>query len=88
MIIGRVRFPATSRANEFEAHVVDPTLLMASLFFGTLGTAYFVFGKKSGRVVPIGSGITLMVLPMMLPGVAALLVVSSLVAAVPFIVRE
>lgn len=65
---------------------MDPLFLTASLFFGTLGTAMFVFGKRAGRVVPMGSGLALMILPGLLPGLTALLVVSALVATLPFII--
>lgn len=67
---------------------MDPLLLTASLFFGTVGTAMLVFGKRSGRLVPIGSGLALMVLPYVLPGIVALTIVSSLVASLPFFIRE
>lgn len=59
--------------------------LMASFFFGLLGTAMFVFGKKSGRVVPLVCGIVLMVLPALMPSVLAMTLACSLVAAVPFV---
>jgi hypothetical protein len=67
---------------------MDPLLLTASLFFGLLGTAMFVFGKKSGKMIPLGSGLALMVLPTILPGFTAMVVVSSLVASLPFFIRE
>lgn len=66
---------------------MDASVLMASLFFGTLGTAMLVFGKRAGRLVPIGSGIALMVLPCVIPGAVAMTIVCALVAAVPFFVR-
>ena len=73
---------------ESDAVSVDATLLMASLFFGTLGTAYFMFGKSAGKIVPIGSGILLMIVPYMLPGMISMMLVSSLLAALPFVIRE
>lgn len=66
---------------------MDPSILMASLFFGTLGTAMLVFGKRAGRLVPIGAGIALMVLPCVIPGAMMLTLACTLVAAVPFLVR-
>ncbi len=67
---------------------MDPLSLTASLFFGMIGTGLFMFGKRAGRIVPIGSGIALMILPCVLPGVLSLTIVSSLVASAPFFIRE
>ena len=60
--------------------------LMASFFFGLLGTAMFVFGKKAGRMVPLTCGVALMILPSVVPGVAAMVAVCLIVSAVPFVV--
>ena len=60
--------------------------LMASFFFGLLGTAMFVFGKKGGRIVPLVCGIVLMVLPSLMPSVLAMCLACSLVAAVPLVI--
>lgn len=60
--------------------------LMASFFFGLLGTAMFVFGKKSDRVVPLVCGIVLMVLPSLMPSVLAMTLACSLIAAVPLLI--
>lgn len=76
-----------SRSNSI-VRIMDPLLLTASLFFGTLGTAMFMFGKSNGKLVPLGSGIALMVLPCVLPGILSLTIVSSLVASAPFFIRE
>ena len=48
----------------------------------------FTFGKKSGRFVPMGSGVGLMVIPSLLPGMAAVLVVSTILTALPFFIRD
>lgn len=59
--------------------------LILSFFFGLLGTAMFVFGKRSGRVVPLVCGVVLMVMPALMPSVVAMTIACSLVAAVPFL---
>jgi hypothetical protein len=66
---------------------MDMTPLMFSLLFGLIGTGYFLFGKKEGRIVHMGSGMALMVLPSVLPGVA-MVIVSLILCAVPFVLRD
>ena len=45
----------------------------------------FVFGKKSGRTVPLVCGIVLMVIPSLMPSLLAMTLACSLIAAVPFL---
>lgn len=66
---------------------MDTTGLMLSLLFGLIGTGLFLFGKREGRVLYIATGLALMVLPPFLPGVAAI-IVSLILCAVPFLLRE
>jgi hypothetical protein len=66
---------------------MDMTPVMFALVFGLIGTGYFMFGKKEGRIVHMGSGLALMVLPGFLPGVA-MVIVSLILCAVPFVLRD
>ena len=66
---------------------MDMTPLLFSLLFGLIGTGYFLFGKREGRVVHMGSGLALMVLPGFLPGVA-MVIVSLILCATPFLLRD
>jgi len=63
------------------------TPLVFSLVFGMIGTGYFMFGKREGRIVHMGSGLALMVLPGFLPGVA-MVIVSLILCATPFVLRD
>ena len=60
--------------------------LIASFFFGLVGTAMCCFAKKAGRAVPMACGVALMVLPGVVPGVGAMVVACLIVTAVPFLV--
>jgi len=67
---------------------IDGNLLMASLLFGTVGMGMLMFGKKSGRMVPIAAGLALVVVPYFLSNLIALLLVGGALSAAPWIVRE
>jgi hypothetical protein len=47
-----------------------------------------MYGKSMGRLVPIGAGMALMIVPYFIANVIALLVVCLALAAVPFFLRE
>ena len=66
---------------------MDMTPLVFSFVFGLVGTGFFLFGKREGRMVHMGSGLGLMVLPSVLPGVS-MVIVSLLLCAAPFILRD
>ena len=67
---------------------MDTTSLMLGLLFGSIGMGYFMFGKKQGRMVPLGAGVGLMAVPMFLtnPIVCSGVCVAMMIA--PFVIRD
>jgi hypothetical protein len=43
--------------------VPSPTAIMLNLFFGVIGMAYFIYGKKQSHLVALFAGLALMVVP-------------------------
>ena len=62
--------------------------LWVSLVFGAIGAGMFLYGKKAGRMVPLGAGLGLMVVPYFIPNVILMAVVSCAMTALPWVVRE
>jgi hypothetical protein len=58
------------------------------VIFGSLGMAYLVYGKKAGRLVPIGAGLGLLIIPYFIANVTALLIVCLVFTAVPFFLKD
>jgi hypothetical protein len=67
---------------------MDFNNLMLSFLFGMIGMGMFMFGKKAGRLVPLGAGLALMVVPYFIPNLIALLVVCCALCVTPLVVRE
>jgi hypothetical protein len=67
---------------------MDTTNLMLSLLFGMVGAGMILFGKKAGRLVPLGAGLGLCVFPYFLSNTLALVFVCLSLCVVPFIVRD
>ena len=55
------------------------------LFTGLLGTAYFIYGKKQRKIVPILSGIGLCIVPYILSGWVSSSLVSVVLCLLPFL---
>ena len=66
---------------------MDTTGLIFSLFFGLVGAGMLAFGKQTGRVVPMGSGLALMLVPSMLPAAAGI-ILGLVLCAAPVLFRD
>ncbi len=65
----------------------DETSLVWSLFFGIIGFAYFSYGRKQKRPIPLVSGIGLMIYPYFVSGLNLLIIIGVCLIALPYFVR-
>jgi len=61
--------------------------LLLGVVFGAVGLAYFVYGKKQQRFVPLLCGIGLMVFPYFMSNTVLLVVVGLALSAIPYFFR-
>jgi hypothetical protein len=62
------------------------TSLRAGVFTGAVGMAYFVYGKRQARYVPMLAGMVLCVYPYFVDSLLWLCVIGGLLMAAPFLV--
>lgn len=67
---------------------MDPTSLFVGLFLGSIGTGYFIYGKKQNQLMPMLSGFGLCVLPYFISSYLLLAFVSLALMAGPFLIRS
>jgi hypothetical protein len=67
--------------------VPSPTLIMLNLFFGVIGMAYFVYGKKQGHLVALISGLALMVVPYFIGNPYLLAAICGAIMAAPKFIK-
>lgn len=65
----------------------DPTTLLWSVLFGGIGGGFFIYGRRQKRIIPLLSGIGLMVFPYFVTGTFSILTVGSMLMALPYFVR-
>ena len=58
--------------------------LLWGVVFGSVGLAYFVYGKKQGRFVPLLCGIGLMAFPYFISNTVLVVVVGLALSIVPY----
>lgn len=62
--------------------------LFVGMITGAFGLAYFIYGKKQGKMIFMGAGIALMVYPYLIGSIVVLIVVGLILVALPFVLRE
>jgi hypothetical protein len=66
---------------------MSTSLLVLGVIFGSIGLGYFLYGKKQRAVVPLVSGLVLMVVPYFISNTIVLVVVGGVISAIPYFVR-
>ena len=66
---------------------MDQALLLWGLLFSAIGMAFFIYGRKQKRAVPLVCGIVLMAYPYFVPSTIWLVVIGVMLCAVPYFVR-
>jgi len=67
--------------------VPSAAVLLWGVVFGSLGLAYFVYGKKQQRFVPLLCGIALMAFPYFISNTIVLVVIGLVLSLVPYFFR-
>ena len=62
--------------------------LLWGFVFGTVGFGYFVYGKKQQRLPPLLCGIALMVFPYFVTNNVAVVLIGTVLLALPYFLRQ
>ena len=66
---------------------LDPGKLFIGFLFGMVGMGYFMFGKKRGSYLFMGSGMGLGLFPYFVDALWAILLVGAFLTALPFVIK-
>ena len=66
----------------------DPSYLLTSLVFSSIGLGYFIYGKKQKQKVVLYSGISLMVYPYFITSVSTVVLGGLVLMAAPKIAKR
>ena len=80
------RYDAPDQHNAGEV-ALNASTLWWGLLFGSIGLGFFIYGRKQRAIVPLLSGLGLMVFPYFVSGTAWLLVSGAALVAIPYFVR-
>jgi len=63
------------------------SMMVWSMFFGSIGMGFFIYGKKQKALVPFLTGLALFVFPYFISDVYTLVITGTILVAVPYFVR-
>ena len=66
---------------------MNTSMLLWSLLFSSIGLGFFVYGKKQKAVVPLLSGLGLMIYPYFISNAILLVAIGAVLIALPYFVR-
>jgi hypothetical protein len=66
---------------------MNTSTLIWGVLFGSIGLGFFVYGKKQKAVIPLFSGIGLMVFPYFVSNVYILVSSGIVLVALPFLIK-
>lgn len=61
--------------------------LVWGMLFGAIGIGFFTYGRRQRALVPLFTGIALIVFPYFVPNVTVLLIVGAVLVAIPYFIR-
>ena len=61
--------------------------LIWGVIFGSIGLGFFVYGKKQKAIIPLFSGIGLMVVPYFISNMYILILSGIVLVALPYLIR-
>jgi hypothetical protein len=64
------------------------TNLLVGAITGLFGVAYFVYGRKQGKMIFLATGIALMVYPYLFGNLAALIIIGAILLPLPFVFKD
>ena len=66
---------------------MNTSLLLWSLLFSSIGLGFFMYGKKQKAVVPLLSGLGLMIYPYFVSNTILLVAIGAALMVLPYFVR-
>ena len=64
----------------------SPSTLIWGVIFGSIGLGFLVYAKKQKAIIPLLSGVGLMVLPYFISNIYVLILLGIVLAALPYFI--
>jgi hypothetical protein len=68
--------------------MMNVSVLMWGILFGSIGVGFFVYGKKQQAIIPLISGMVLCICPYVVTNVYLLVLTGIVFTALPFVIKR
>jgi len=65
----------------------NASLLVWGMLFGSIGVGFFIYGKKQQKIVPLITGLLLLIFPYFISNIYLLISTGAILIALPYFVR-
>jgi hypothetical protein len=72
---------------KYERLYMSISTLMWGIIFGSIGLGFFVYGKKQKAIIPMLSGIALMVFPYFISNLYIMILSGIFLVALPYFIK-
>jgi len=79
--------PSVTRYQGYERFSMNSSTLLWGVIFGSLGLGFFVYGKKQKAIIPLLSGIGLMVFPYLISNLYILIFLGIVLVVLPLFIK-
>lgn len=73
--------------NQWSKSIFSSEYLIYSFIISTLWFWYFIYGKKSGKTIPLMVGLVLMIFPYFVHNIAYMIGITIVLCILPFLIR-
>lgn len=64
--------------------MLSASVLIWGIIFGTIGSGFFIYGKKRSEIVPLVSGTVLFFIPYFISNIVMLIIIGAIFVFLPF----
>lgn len=65
----------------------DMTTVVAGILFGALGLGYLTYGRRQSRIIPLVTGVALILFPYFTPNIYIMLIAGVALLSTPYFFR-
>jgi hypothetical protein len=66
----------------------DETMLVWAVLFSAIGLGYLTYGRRQKAVMPLVTGVALIIFPYVIPNLYLMLAVGAALLALPYFIRR
>lgn len=68
--------------------MLNPAILLWGVVFSSIGLGFFIYGKRQQRLVALLCGLALMIFPYFVSSAVFMVLIGTVLTAIPFVIKS